>query len=749
MSNLTQELKVLLVGDWIVDENWIVVEHDSDTSTHIGQIHYRSLVDQVDAQILNLCGAGHVARSLYGLAGNHSGQPWANGQSLQLYCLGLWHHEDTPLLESMFTNETIIGQTPLTILGLKRIGSEETSGQKNSRCCLRTLAQENWSPKCGTTRVNRLYKILADGDPVILHRVDWQTRHTPNYHDLSVANLREYLWEDQMSAIVAYDLHKGCIHENLVDALLSRYPNAGWYVRTKKLNVEWINKIPEQNLRLRFIGADYIPSRSKTKRWFYGSKPSREALEELQSWGLFRQIKLQQTDRWVVALHSDNKIIALHSRNSDRTVDGYILAGSSTPQSVSVGRSSTVFASCVASLLQCYDDNQPETMLRRASIHATKWTKQYTDLIRSAQFQSDTNSSVGGPLVCNFSDAIRDNSQGVASMGLSVSRFNLKREIDSWNDSFTQLGIVEESDPTSGTQKKVFHLWRGHSSIPGYIAIRDHLREDLNGLYQTIQDFKSKRKTASLNCLILGAPGWGKTFLAGKLGEVFDFNLLFFNLAQLTSLEQVIDCFDSISSLQNQQKRRPVLAFFDEIDSKLDGQYAFSMFLSPMLDGTYRRGGRIFYLAPCVWLFAGAIDPSLIEGADKTPDFMSRINGPTIRLDFGEKSRDPKSMTEQVYLGVQLLQDNFSDVYRVSDYVLDFFHRLGMKHGVRSLEQVIRKFRNVQYGQVGQSNLPEYNEISSLIEIDQNAYGQIRSGRREKEFIQIIKAPLDNLGDNL
>lgn len=729
MSNLTQQLKVLIIGDWIVDENWVVVEHDSDTSTHIGQIHYRSLVDQVDAKILNLCGAGHIARSLYGLAGNHSGQPCANSQSLQLYCLGLWHHEDTLLFESMFD--------------LKRTGLEENSGQKNSRCCLRTLAQDNWSPKCGTTKVNRLYKISADGNPVILHRVDWQRKHTPNYHDLSAENLQEYLWGDQMSAIVVYDLHKGCVHGNLVDALLSKYPDAGWYVRTKKLNVEWINKIPEQNLRFRFIGADYIPSRSKTKRWFYGSKPSREALEELQNWGFFRQIKLPQTDRWVVALHSDNKILALHSRNSDRTVDSYILAGSPTPQSVSVGRSSTVFASCVASLLQCYEDNQPETMLRRAHIHATKWTKHYTDLIWSTQFQSGTDSSVGGPLVCNFSDAIRDNSQRSALMGLSVSRFNLKQEINSWDDSFTQLGVVEESDPTSGTQKKVFHLWRGHSSISGYIAIRDHLREGLNGLYQAIQDFKNKRKTASLNCLILGAPGWGKTFLAEKLGEVFDFNPLFFNLAQLTSLEQVIDCFDSISSLQNQQKRRPVLAFFDEVDSKLDGQYAFSMFLSPMLDGTYRRGGRIFYLVPCVWLFAGTREPSLIEDADKTPDFMSRINGPIIRLDFGEKSYDTKSMTEQVYLGVQLLQDNFSDVYQVSNCVLDFFHGLGMKHGVRSLEQAIRRFRNVQYGQVGRSNLPEYNEISSLIEIDANAYDKIRRGKRKEDFIQIIKAPLE------
>ena len=56
-------LNVLVVGDWVVDENWILAKHNSETSSHIGQAHFRSLVDQVDSQILSLCGAGNVVRA--------------------------------------------------------------------------------------------------------------------------------------------------------------------------------------------------------------------------------------------------------------------------------------------------------------------------------------------------------------------------------------------------------------------------------------------------------------------------------------------------------------------------------------------------------------------------------------------------------------------------------------------------------------------------------------------------------------
>jgi len=726
------DLKILVVGDWVIDENWILIEHDSDTSTHVGRIHYRSLIDQVDAQILNLCGAGHVARSLYGLAENLRVQKSVSLPSLKLYCLGLWHPNDTHLLESLFTNEKITGQTPLTIAGPQHSESRKNSKKQDVMHYLKTMAQEDWSPSCGTARVTRQYKISAIGDPITIQRIDWQTKLAPNYDQSPITHLKKYLWDDSIDAIVVYDLHKGCVCENLIHALRDQYPDSDWYIRTKKMNVDWVQIIPEQRLKLRLIGADYVPSRSKTKNWFYQSQPSREAIEELRSWGLFDRIKSPHTDRWVVALHSnDNKIIALHKK-AGGYIDGYITTDSSPSQSVKVGRSSIVFASCVASLLGCYGENQPETMLNRAYDHAKNWTKSYTDMIRSIKSENQPDL---------FAGAILNNYLDGAFKRSPVTQFDFNKEIESWRESFTNLGIVDEIEAKK--KNKVFHLWRGNSCVPGYMAIRENLRENINELYQAIQNFKSKRKTTSLNCLILGAPGWGKTFLAERLGEVFDLNPLFFNLAQLTSLEQVIDCFDSISSLQNQQKRRPVLAFFDEIDSKVDGQYAFSMFLSPILDGTYRRGGHIFYLAPSIWLFAGVTDPTKIINAHKTADFMSRINGPTIRLDFGErKNHDPKSMTEQVYLGVVLLQDNFSDVHWVSNEVLELFHNLEMKHGVRSLEQAIRKFRNVQYGQVGRSNLPDYQEISSLIGINKNDYIQIKDNNIEEDFIEIRKTPL-------
>ena len=58
---------ILVIGDWFVDENWIVTLEKSETSSHIGKQLYRSRVGDNNAQLLSLCGAGGVARLLHGL----------------------------------------------------------------------------------------------------------------------------------------------------------------------------------------------------------------------------------------------------------------------------------------------------------------------------------------------------------------------------------------------------------------------------------------------------------------------------------------------------------------------------------------------------------------------------------------------------------------------------------------------------------------------------------------------------------
>jgi hypothetical protein len=58
--------KVLVVGDWVVDENWMVTTENSTTSSHVGMQQYRSVIERTEAQILSLCAAGSIALMLHG-----------------------------------------------------------------------------------------------------------------------------------------------------------------------------------------------------------------------------------------------------------------------------------------------------------------------------------------------------------------------------------------------------------------------------------------------------------------------------------------------------------------------------------------------------------------------------------------------------------------------------------------------------------------------------------------------------------
>lgn len=755
MKKTEKVVNVLIVGDWVVDENWVLTKYESETSSHVGLNHYRALVDNVDAQILSLCGAGNVARSLHGMSAKEKPEKFSQNNSIQVHGLGIWHPKDTKLLSSLFSNDIITNQTPLTLSGMVptiKSGTERYSlcgkhleqtmcqdieggvceAEKNRCKYLKTLYNKGFF-RYGTIRVVRLYKLSNEGYPINMFRTDWQSPHHFEHSKESINELEQNLWDD-ISAIVVHDLHKGFVSKPLIESLVNKYPNAKWFVRTKDMHVDWIDVIPEDKFLLRVIGAEYIPERSKTKQWFYGKKINIEAIKELKEFGKFDQIQAKKPiERWVVAIHKNNSLIALHKEKKSTKIKGYLIVDVPPPQPINVGRSSIVFASCVASILKCYGDNSGKKMLERAIYQAVKWTQECTEGFRSATSQKDGVSSFVYSLRGDHINAIKSELDCNENEFICYTKeIDVQTEVNSWESSFKEIGCVGNA----------FHIWRGFSCIDGYIAVRSDLRLELNRLYSAIRRFRGNPNTkSSLNCLFLGAPGWGKSFLAQKISENFDFHPLFFNLAHLTSLDQVIDCFDAISSIQNQPKNRPVLIFFDEIDSPIGGQYTFPLFLAPILDGTYRRGGRKFYLAPSLWIFAGASNPFELKDAIKTSDFMSRINGPVVKLDFDSGHQPASAKTEQVYLGVQLLRVNNSDVTAVSKDILKIFYNLEMEHGVRSLEQAVKKFRNVQYGKVGRTTLPEYHEISSLIRIDEKQYEVIRKDKEKETFIELIDVP--------
>ncbi len=224
----------------------------------------------------------------------------------------------------------------------------------------------------------------------------------------------------------------------------------------------------------------------------------------------------------------------------------------------------------------------------------------------------------------------------------------------------------------------------------------------------------------SLSAFILGGPGWGKSYLVERLAEELNFGFLEFNITHLATIDDLIACFDTVSSRQTQNPHQPLIVFWDEINAMLEAENVYSYFLGPMSNGIYRRGGQTFQLRPSIWIFAGTdlpIGGQLVRKEIKSrpvkgSDFMSRLNGPVVVL--GGKNNNKMTHDEriqQIYVAVSLVKIHHPDVLIVTKKLLKFFRNITPNYGVRSLEFIITKLRNVSHGKISTTNLPDLEDL--------------------------------------
>lgn len=759
-----KELNILVVGDWVIDENWLVASHNPVTSTHSGKEHFRSLVTNLDSQIISLCGAGNVARSLHGLSNWKSlGEGFELDKTLSIHGLGIWQPDDTRLLASLFSSDKILdNETPHTLTGIrpktaitieedqfslcsKSLKDASTPCKKEScphgehEICsyLWSLAQILDTAKqkeIGTTRMIRVYKHGERNDPKLMYRFDWEKRYSYNeiYEKLKKMQPQPNTGEKpkpfieltkKMDAIVVADINKGVVTSELILYLKERYPDADWYVRSKVKKPVWLDEINDEKFRLLVVGADLTTKQSNIHRWAYGLTPPMELIHDLIKMGNLDPAI--EKNRTVSALINENKTLTIIQQG--RSLTGYIIEANGETYTIDVGRSSIFFSSLVSSMLGCYDNKYTnfststnDNALKRlkvALIHASRWTKECTDSFMKKEdrihLRGDYSKALHFP-----TETVSYNIEKI----LSIEEERLR-----WDESKTDLGLINN---------RFFQIWRGISPIDNYISIRKHKREEIGNLLNTVKQFKSDpNPIRSLNCYLTASPGWGKTFLAKSLAKMLDMTFMSFNITHMTSIDNIIDCLDTISSAQNQQPDTPILVFIDEINAEIAGSNIYAYFLSPIWDGVFKRGAATFKLRPCVWIFAGteSLDEIRENGKEvKGSDFSSRINGPKIKLDLSEDDIGKfviieEQKTEQIYLGISILKRKYADILSVTKGILYFFHEIKPKFGIRSMEYISEKFNNIQYDEVNDSNLPDYSDILNQVDNDIDEYNKIKS----------------------
>lgn len=647
--------RIIVVGDWVVDEYWFLVRHESDISAHTGSEHYRSSNYQGNV-FMDLCGAGHVARILYR-------RREEEGANYEIIGIGNWDTKDTPLLSHLLHR----CEVALPSFRVTHCHCDDDP----ERVKLISLTSRR-----GTTHVVRQYHDTDTGK-VQLSRIDWEKPPDPEGRevDLMPSKAELPMTEDD-DIVVVHDLCKGVVTSGLIKRLARHNSNARWFVRSKDANPAWLAEIP-RSVELLLIGPETAARQNPGGKWLRSGKITRAGCDVLES-------AVSPAVRAVVVVTDNCEVIA-RLGPGDLCVTGVSYAGLEAP--ARVGWSSAFFGALVYEML----DKEKQEIDKGA--------------VPSAMQRVDTLCGEHFAKVPSYAPKRRTE----APVAVSEMRWNQVRT--EWEQATTGLGIIDEN--ADGAR---FELWRGQTDVEGYVACITAKREILREIGTRLRGFRvSGVPTRSLSIKLTADPGTGKTSLARSLASTYGFSFVSCDITQMVYREEVFDFFETIGTVQAKLETN-VLVFVDEINAALEGEPVYSSFLAPLEANAYVRRGKTFSLRPAVWVFAGTPEKEDRERTriDKESDFDSRMTvihgldlnslAKRVGADREAELKD-EARLEQVYLGAHMLRVFHPDVIRVSKAVLKYFwDRPPEESPARTIRKAASLARNVQFGLVTRDN---------------------------------------------
>lgn len=666
-------INVLIVGDWVLDEYWVLAAHHSDISSHTGFAHYRS--DRKQNKILmDLCGAGHVARFLYHLQGKGKVR-------YRLFGLGKWHENHQGLITHLVhvrkMNDHLVRIDPYNQI----LPCCDQDGKVS--ITLNSLDQGGH-----TIRVIRQYR-RKEGKLEQINRVDWEPqieRNTEKEYDLDKYKLPP---KADIHAIIVHDLKKGVVTNTLIKALRERYPEALWYIRSKRRELisrdsdnkkSWIKLIPDGKLALLLIGPEVAGLLNPWAGWL--AKGKKMTIQSLEVMG-------DLPGRNVVMLSAQHEVIArvlIPTKNEKgEFIDkNYCLTGKSNvkvDQLTELNWTSAFFGFLTHRLFSKPYMEEPDV---------------YT-LLENADQYSGLHLPEKGKI------KPKDPKPNVEN------REEWDTEKEYWRQAMTDLGIIKDKRTYLGMIKEKIEVWRGRTNLPDYIVCIREKQEIINRIGRSLRAFEKnyKGQQRNLSILLQADPGAGKTSLAKSLAGAFGFEFLQFNITQMLHRDDLLDLFDYVATKQAEQ-RKPLMVFVDEINAYLENSHVYGAFLAPLEEGHYVRRGNIFRLRPCAWIFAGTnLQADLVDKGEKLSDFRSRMTM-TLKIDFGALQSDEKfkeARLEQIYLGATMVHKFFPDIQYISREVLKQFQSLNPSEApARKLLKWASSLQNVQYGIITKEN---------------------------------------------
>ena len=730
---------VVILGDWFIDENWLVAPRQTYSSSHTGDYHYLSKHSKIDRRMISLCGAPEILEVLRNY--------FKDQNNIEFIGFGAWNSNDDDILQCTLCSKHIEHKhlTPYTIASLK-----SPLNHNNSRICPYENTSCDFNPNLvnladinhqqSSNRIIRCYEGYGGGTPHLLYRIDWE---------LPVAKLNydkfDSLIDKNISSVIIEDHGKGVVTEESIKALTIRLDshlnNIKWYIRSKIDNPKWMKTLVDNKGKIRLKVIDYKLAYFKKgqRRYRYGPKLGRSSLEllgELTDDTVYRHgIPIDGS-----GIHSERAAV-LFDDNTVISKDGIdcfnLYEPISSPNIITIGKTTIFFNALIA---QDLDDRYRSLHFGSQCHNALKLSCDWSTQASSAWSKEELHFYGDYSTALNHLYTHMPDNKKIKPMLYS-------QLWDEWNASSYDKGLIHLGN------SELFQLWRGEGAIRDYICVGGPKRTAINNLQSKIYGFVSERNNKHpFNALLLAGPGWGKSYLAKCIANHFDMHYLSFSLSQMATTRDLIDCFDTICSVQNSSDKK-TLIFLDEINCEIEGNHAMGLLLSPIWDGSFIRDGKQYALKPSVWIFASTGMIEDFSHKNKGSDFVSRINGPIIELDslvtdrgqalrlplqeFKQKLMENPDMTpeenkdynqintiqgpfrtEQVYLGVSLLNSIWGPISKIQNDVLDLLQNVLLINGFRSMEFFISKFQNIERGNVYPSNVPTldtYNELKRHI----------------------------------
>jgi len=722
--------RILLIGDWVVNDHWVTTIHRSPTSSRTGA-QYRA-IPTLDSATQELSAAGRVARVL------HRASIGNTTRFCDVLGVGLWHPADTEILTGMLEPRTNQGQTPHQ---LKR----HSGPSLECGCELFNLAEfpkggNGSKVACpGTTHMFRVYQ--QSGSKInLFQRFDWELpgRYIPQHERLN--NLMQWIKDKGgIDAVVIKDVRKGAVTPELIERLASGPgKTVPWYVSTKGYasgnasEPEWFSKI--EKLRMLLIPGVAAESAvaGGLNCWITATgepSVSRSALREIDRLG-------ERFKSLIVVLPDSLNLVARDFSTGQGNPDG-ILLRTELPQFADlVPMASVFFPAFIMSDLAHGVSQDPQKLLleqlEQSLAFTRAWMTNEFDRIKNVEgWQAETEpcfEATNPNPECQTLDQERSGEKTA-----KAALFDWKTAEAQWTKAFHNIGVIEV-----GEGKRIIEPERAMTEIKNYICCVKSKRKAVLQLVNEINSFARRPPEHPQSYMLLADPGSGKTYLVKCLAKAANLSLRDFNIAQMLSKNDVLDCFDTIVTTQAFEKK-PVLAFFDEINARIEGEHVYDLFLAPIEDSCYVRGGKTFHLKPCIWIFAGTERPVLgkpdRDKETKALDFESRLTFPeplSLAIDESNSEQVAELRLERVYVGVTYIKRYFPDVKRVCEDVLKLFHSLPPDLSVRDLDHLVRSFVNVQFGFVKNENIP--HEWLKRLKVDPEVW---RNGVRSCEMVEI------------